>query len=203
MSDKELITPVTPDEVDDIRVTLNTDEGDIECRPLTIFEVDGEDYIALMPLDENDQDNAEGIVYFYGYSEDAQGLAELRYIDDEEDADSLTLREVPKHTLVYEISGPLFFGVADKIMNIAFKEDDKCVVVRMRSVNTIDATAMHALEELYDSCSKKKVQLVLSHVNAQPMSMIKKAGFYEKVGEENFCSHIDDALARAKQIAEA
>ncbi len=126
-----------------------------------------------------------------------------RYIDDEEDADSLTLREVPKHTLVYEISGPLFFGVADKIMNIAFKEDDKCVVVRMRSVNTIDATAMHALEELYDSCSKKKVQLVLSHVNAQPMSMIKKAGFYEKVGEENFCSHIDDALARAKQIAEA
>ena len=49
MSDKELITPVTPDEVDDIRVTLNTDEGDIECRPLTIFEVDGQDYIALMP----------------------------------------------------------------------------------------------------------------------------------------------------------
>ena len=126
-----------------------------------------------------------------------------RYIDDEEDADSLSLREVPKHTLVYEISGPLFFGVADKIMNIAFKEDDKCIVVRMRSVNTIDATAMHALEELYDSCSKKKVQLVLSHVNAQPMSMIKKAGFFEKVGEENFCSHIDDALARAKQIAEA
>ncbi|MBQ6807016.1 MAG: STAS domain-containing protein [Lachnospiraceae bacterium] len=126
-----------------------------------------------------------------------------RYIDDEEDADSLTLREVPKHTLVYEISGPLFFGVADKIMHIAFKEDDKCVVVRMRSVNTIDATAMHALEELYESCAKKKVQLVLSHVNEQPMAMIKKAGFFEKVGAENFCKHIDDALARAKQIAEA
>ena len=46
----EKITPVTPDEVDDIRVTLNTDDGDIECRPLTIFEVDGQDYIALMHL---------------------------------------------------------------------------------------------------------------------------------------------------------
>lgn len=128
-----------------------------------------------------------------------------RYLDeeDEEDADSLSLREVPKHTLVYEISGPLFFGVADKIMHIAFKEDDRCVVVRMRSVNTIDATAMHALEELYASCMKKKVQLVLSHVNEQPMAMIKKAGFYEKVGEQNICRHIDDALARAKQIAEA
>lgn len=85
MSEKELITPVSPEEVDDIRVTLNTDEGDIECRPLTIFEVDGEDYIALMPLDENDQDNAEGIIYFYGYSEDENGIAELRYIADEEE----------------------------------------------------------------------------------------------------------------------
>lgn len=89
MSEKELITPVTPDEVDDIRVTLNTDEGDIECRPLTIFEVDGEDYIALMPLDENDQDNAEGIVYFYGYSEDEQGLAVLRYIDNEDEYEAV------------------------------------------------------------------------------------------------------------------
>ncbi|MDD6811458.1 MAG: SulP family inorganic anion transporter [Lachnospiraceae bacterium] len=126
-----------------------------------------------------------------------------RYLDDEEDADSLSLREVPKHTLVYEVSGPLFFGVADKIMNIAFKEEDKCVVVRMRSVNAIDATAMHALEELYETCCKKKVQLIFSHVNPQPMSLMLKAGFFEKVGEENFCSHIDDALIRAKQIAEA
>lgn len=89
MSDKELITPITPDEVDDIRVTLNTDDGDIECRPLTIFEVDGEDYIALMPLDENDQDNAEGIVYFYGYTEDEKGLAELRYIDSEDEYEAV------------------------------------------------------------------------------------------------------------------
>lgn len=85
MSDKELITPISPEEVDDIRVTLNTDEGDIECRPLTIFEVDGQDYIALMPLDENDKDNAEGIVYLYGYSEDENGLAALRFIEDEDE----------------------------------------------------------------------------------------------------------------------
>ena len=85
MSDKEKVTPITPDEVDDIRVTLNTDEGDIECRPLTIFEVYGEDYIALLPLDEKGNDNAEGIVYLYGYSEDEEGLAELRFIEDEEE----------------------------------------------------------------------------------------------------------------------
>ena len=50
----EKITPVTPEEADDIRVTLDTEEGEIVCRILTIFDVDGQDYIALIPVDEND-----------------------------------------------------------------------------------------------------------------------------------------------------
>ncbi len=123
-----------------------------------------------------------------------------KYIDDEEDKDSVSLREVPKNTLVYEMTGPLFFGAADKILQIAFGEETNCLVLRMRSVNAIDATAMHNFEELLDSCDKKKVQLVLSHVNEQPMQVMKKSGFYEKVGAENFCAHIDDALKRAKEL---
>lgn len=85
MSDKELITPVTEDEVDDIRVTLDTEEGEIVCRILTIFEVDGQDYIALMPVDENDKDNEEGAVYLYRYAEDEQGLPSVEYIADEDE----------------------------------------------------------------------------------------------------------------------
>lgn len=124
-----------------------------------------------------------------------------RYVDDEEDKDSVSLREVPQNTLVYEMTGPLFFGAADKILQIAFGEETNCLVLRMRSVNAIDATAMHNFEELLDSCDKKKVQLVLSHVNEQPMQVMKKSGFYEKVGAENFCPHIDDALQRARELA--
>lgn len=85
MSKKEIATPVTPDEVDDIRVTLDTEEGEIVCRILTIFDVDEQDYIALMPLDENDQDNAEGAVYLYRYAEDEEGLPAVEYIDDEDE----------------------------------------------------------------------------------------------------------------------
>ena len=92
MSEKELITPVTPEEADDIRVTLDTEEGEIECRILTIFEVDGKYYIALMPLDENGNDNAEGAVYLYGYAEDAQGLPSLSYIEDEDEYEAVTDR---------------------------------------------------------------------------------------------------------------
>ncbi len=81
----ENITPVTPEEADDIRVTLDTEEGEIVCRILTIFDVDGQDYIALMPVDENDEDNAEGAVYLYRYAEDEQGLPSVEYIEDEDE----------------------------------------------------------------------------------------------------------------------
>ena len=85
MSDKEIIKPVTEDEVDDIRVTLDTDDGEIVCRILTIFDVDSKDYIALMPLDENDNDNEEGAVYLYRYFEDENGLPSVEYIADEDE----------------------------------------------------------------------------------------------------------------------
>ena len=101
---------------------------------------------------------------------------------------------------VYEISGPLFFGVADKILDVTFKEYTSCLVLRMRGVPAIDATAMNALQNLYKKCESQGVSLVLSHVNEQPLQAMKKAGFYDKVGADNFCAHIDEALSRAEKI---
>lgn len=123
-----------------------------------------------------------------------------KYIDDENDPDSITLREVPKNTVVYEISGPLFFGAADKILNINLKEKYNVLILRMRSVSALDATAMHFMEQFYEKCQKKNITLVLSHVNEQPMRVMKKAGFDKVIGEENFCAHIDDALKRATEL---
>lgn len=124
-----------------------------------------------------------------------------KYIDDDNDPDSISLRTVPKNTLVYEISGPMFFGAADKILQIAPKEGTNCLILRMRSVNAIDATAMHNLEKLYEACKKRKITLILSHVNKQPMEIMQKAGFDKKIGKSNFCPHIDEALKRAVELA--
>lgn len=118
----------------------------------------------------------------------------------ENDTDSIDLKTVPKNVRVYEISGPLFFGAADKILDITFKEYTSCLVLRMRAVSAIDATAMNSLEQLYKKCKSKGVVLVLSHVNEQPLHAMQKSGFYDKVGAENFCAHIDDALIRANEI---
>lgn len=124
-----------------------------------------------------------------------------KYVDDEDDKDSVSLKTVPENTMVYEINGPLFFGAADKLLRITVRDKKNCLVLRMRSVGTIDATAMHNLELLYEDCKKKGIQMVFSHVNEQPMKVMKKDGFVELVGEENFCAHIDDALKRAGELA--
>ena len=123
-----------------------------------------------------------------------------KYVDDEDDADSVSLRVVPHNTMVYEVSGPLFFGAADKILKITLDEKMNCLVLRMRSVSAIDATAMHNLEQLYADCKKKNIQIILSHVGEQPMHVMEKSGFLDKVGRENVCAHIDDALERASKL---
>ena len=126
-----------------------------------------------------------------------------KYVDDEDDPDSISLRQVPKHTRVYEINGPMFFGAADKLLDVHFNEKTKCIILRMRSVNAIDATAMHSLEQLKAKCDANKIQLILSHLNEQPLKIVQKAGFDQKLGAENMCPHIDDALKRAAVIEEA
>lgn len=140
-------------------------------------------------------------VLFMKRMSDVTEVESWKYVDDEEDPDSISLRVVPKHTLVYEISGPMFFAAADKILKISVKDDTQCLILRMRSVNAIDATAMHSLEELYEKYKMKNIQIILSHVNEQPKLVMDKAGFTRKVGPQNFCSHIDDALEKARKIA--
>jgi SulP family sulfate permease len=130
-------------------------------------------------------------------------VAGWKDVDPEIDPDSIDLRVLPEHTIVYEINGPMFFATAGKILQISPKEDTKALVLRMRSVSTIDATALRNLELLLNDCNIRGVTLIMSHVNEQPMKAIQKAGFDKKAGAENFCAHIDDALSRAKEIVNA
>ena len=73
-------------EDDDMFVTLDLDDGSsVECQILTIFEADGRDYIALLPLDENSDTNEDGEVFIYRYSEDAEGNPSLENIEDDDE----------------------------------------------------------------------------------------------------------------------
>ena len=131
---------------------------------------------------------------------DETSVTGWQYIENDKDADSIDLKVIPKHVRVYEISGPLFFGVADKILDIKLKDFTSVLILRMRAVPAVDATAMNQIEALYKKCKANGVTLILSHVNPQPLETMKKSGFYDKVGEENFCKDINTALDRANGI---
>lgn len=80
-------------EEEDIRVTLDMDDGtQVECEILTIFDVNDQDYIALLPLDENGEENAEGTVYIYRYFEDQEGNPSLENIDNDEEYEAVEER---------------------------------------------------------------------------------------------------------------
>ena len=109
---------------------------------------------------------------------------------------------IPKSIRVFEISGPLFFAAADQLLQINSKQYTKVVVIRMRSVPAIDASAMKNLRELADRAKKKKIQLVFSHVNEQPMHVMEKDGFVDYIGKDNFCKNIVEALDYAEQLVD-
>lgn len=122
-------------------------------------------------------------------------------VDDEEtDPDNILLKKIPKNTRVYEINGPMFFAAADKYKYLLDDTKIDVLCIRMRNVPAIDATGVEALMRIVKRCERHNVKVVFSHVNEQPMTIMTKAGLVDMVGKENFCDHIDTALARAQEI---
>ena len=110
------------------------------------------------------------------------------------------LRDIPHSISVFEICGPMFFAAADQILNINSNHHTKVVVIRMRSVPAIDASAMRSLHELVSRAKKKNITLLFSHVNEQPMHVMEKDGFIELLGKEHFHKNIVDALDYAENL---
>lgn len=108
------------------------------------------------------------------------------------------LMQVNKAIRIFEVNGPLFFAAADKLLQINSKKYTKIIIVRMRAVPAIDASAMRKLRELIDRARKKGIQVVFSHVNEQPRKVMEKDGFIEYVGAENFRENIMDAISFAE-----
>ena len=125
------------------------------------------------------------------------------YTDDENQdvlSEQTDLKQVPDNTLVYELNGPLFFGAANNFLSIIPRKGKNALILRMRNVPAMDITGMSNLEEFYETCRSKKIQLSLSHVNDQPKKVMQKAGFTDKLGEEYVCPNIDAALAKAASL---
>jgi SulP family sulfate permease len=72
----------------------------------------------------------------------------------------------------------------------------------MRHVLSLDATGLRALEDVFHKARRDNTTVVLSGVHAQPLVVMKQSGFADRVGVDNMVSTIDQALARARALAE-
>jgi len=129
-------------------------------------------------------------------------LSELDAASEErlDDPDMITKKHIPEGTEVYEIDGPFFFGVADRLKWVleTIGYTPRVFILRMRKVPVIDTTGMHALEEFYLRCHRQGTRFILSGVNPDLERALKKYGFYALIGEENVYDHIDKALKAAE-----
>ena len=129
-------------------------------------------------------------------------IANIRQWVDKSEADNENgeLKSVPSNALVYEIFGALFFGAVSDLFEIAHEEGKNVLILRMRNVPAMDISGLEALEEVLEFCKKRGMILILSHVNEQPMKVMEKSGFIEKLGKENLCESIDKSLERAESL---
>ena len=109
-------------------------------------------------------------------------------------------KEIPYGVVVYEINGPMFFATTDKYLNFPIHMDTKIMIVRMAGVPSMDSSAESSIENLCSFCKHHGVELIFSHVNPQPMELLRKYGIIDEIGKDRFCDNIDDAIEMASTL---
>ncbi|MET0410622.1 MAG: C4-dicarboxylic acid transporter DauA, partial [Polyangiaceae bacterium] len=113
---------------------------------------------------------------------------------------------LPPGVVLYDISGPLFFGAAQRAMGALTTiggGKDRVVILSMDGVNTMDATGLVALESALEQLERHKVLAILSGAQDQPLALLKKAHVAELPGVL-LCETAQEALAvAARHLAEA
>ena len=128
----------------------------------------------------------------------------VRLIGDEETLGEEDQRaDLPRDVEVYRISGPLFFGAANRLDNLMDQLYGKprCFILRMRQVPLIDASGVHSLQGLIDRCRRKGIVLIVSGLQAQPLQVIRRMGIADRPGELHFVEDFPAACALAREIA--
>ncbi len=145
-----------------------------------------------------------GVVLFVKRME---GISHVRLLTSDNDTEydgSLSLRgkTVPGGVVLFRFEGPLFFAAVEKLEAAlrGFSGKPKLVIFRLRHVPSIDASALHSLEVAVEKMRRDGVHVLFTAVQPQPMKVLFRSGLVDKVGLDNFCADIDEALQRAEEL---
>jgi SulP family sulfate permease len=117
-------------------------------------------------------------------------------------AHSLQTNEVPEGVAIFRVHGPFLFGATDKLEMISENIESlpEVVMLRLRNMTAIDATGLHALEDLAERLHTAGKHLVICGIRNQPSKLLDQAEFHKHIGEENIQPTLAKAIERAKGI---
>lgn len=109
---------------------------------------------------------------------------------------------LPHGVLAYSIFGSLFFGAVDKLEGLIDAEaiPEQALILELHQLINLDATGLDALETIRKTLQKKGSQLILCGANRQPLDLMRRSGFLERLGTQNCLDNLPDALARSTAL---
>ncbi len=118
--------------------------------------------------------------------------------------DASELERVKDHVVAFRVEGPIFFGAAERFIDQMLKvdKDIRVVVLRLRKVPVLDATGATALQALRERLARRGGLLLLSALQPQPATVLKRMGLYDEVtgnGRYDFPT-TDQAIAAAVEL---
>ncbi|MEI7821996.1 MAG: sulfate permease [Verrucomicrobiota bacterium] len=135
-----------------------------------------------------------------------EGVTQVRLLTAENDtetgANAVRGKDVPPGVVLFRFEGPLFFAAAEKLEFAlrAHSGKPRIIILRMRHVPMMDTTGMRALEVAWEKMHRDGVSVLVTAIQPQPMKVMFESGLADRIGMENFCPDIDDALDRARKI---
>lgn len=106
------------------------------------------------------------------------------------------LEEMNNRVIVYQVNGPLFFGMVQSFMDVMeeVSPEAEALILDLRHAHIMDATALAALKRVYNRCEKENIKLILTHVQKQPYEALEKIGLIHHIGDNHIFNSKSEAI---------
>lgn len=110
---------------------------------------------------------------------------------------------LPSGVAAYSIFGALFFGAVDKLEGLIETQamPQQALILELHQLIKLDATGLDVLENIRRTLHKKGSQLILCGANQQPLDLMRRSGFLDRLGTQNCLENLSAALARSATLA--
>ena len=146
------------------------------------------------------------LLFMRRMSEVSQVNAITRDLQDEREEEETTGPKsvIPDGVEVFEVYGTLFFGAVDQFTESmrSLESKRKVLILETKNLLAVDATGLRALDELVYQLSQQKTHFLLSGIHKQPLFAMQQSGLLDRLGEDNVCGGLDEALQRAKALTD-